>query len=141
MQLATLVVCRRQRLRVLADDVEQAEGVCLGLDDARLDQPVEHVGRRTGAADLERRRRRELALEEREPAEQVPRRRVEQVEAPVDRGEHRLLAPRRIARALRENREVGVKQPEQLGAGDRPEPGRGELDREWQAVQAPTQLG
>ncbi len=40
-----------------------------------------------------------------------------------------------------QNREAGVEQAEQLRAGDRPEPGRGELDREWQAVQAPAQLG
>ena len=72
---------------------------------------------------------------------QMLRRRIEQAEAPVDRGAHRSMALGRIPGACSERVEAGVEKPEQLRRRPRPEPRGSKLDRERDPVEPVADLG
>jgi hypothetical protein len=60
--------------------------------------------------------------------------------APVDRGAQRLLPLGSVARAGCEHLEGVVEALEQRLRGQEPQPGGSELESQWQAVQAPTDV-
>src|SRR5438876_2697496 len=98
------------------------------LDEAL--QRAEHALDLLVRADALRRRDRPAAGEDREPGEERPLRRVEQVVAPCDRRRQRALAVRQIRNASADDVEPVHEPFEQRGRIEHPQPGRRELDRQ-----------
>ena len=126
---------------VLADRLQHPEPVALavrlheGLVDERL-QLVED-GLAGVCADGLDVREGAPAGEDGQAPEQALLRLLEERVAPVDRGPERLLPLGNVARAGREHVEGAVEPLEQRLRGQKPQAGRGELEGERQAVQAP----
>jgi hypothetical protein len=130
---------------VLAHGVQQAEALAVGDDERLLEQPGEQsddppAGDRTVGADLLGRLEREAAGEDREPTVKDALLGGEQVVAPVDRGPQRLLPGQRRAAACAEQVEALAQVRGDLVERERGRAGRGELDGQRHAVQAPADL-
>ena len=94
-------------------------------------EAVERVGAAHGFGGVER----EAAREHAEAREERLRVGVQQVVAPADRRPQRLLALRRVARAGAEEVEPAAQAVEDLRRRQDLDARRGELDRQWQAVE------
>src|SRR5437764_3441179 len=116
--------------------------VLLGLPDKALvherRDPFEH--RPVDAADGLGRRERAAAGKDAELREEPLLVLAEQVVAPVERGSQRLLVLRRVAAAAGQELEAVAETGEHRGRRQELRPGRGELDRERQAVEAGAEL-
>ena len=136
MQAPPFRIGGRQFFRVLADDLEEPVPAARGLHDARRDERVELLDGGLGAADVEHCLGREPTVEDRQPAEQPPLRRIEQLDAPVDRRAHGPMAGRRITRPAGEGVEARIEQTQQLARCERAEPRRRQFDCERQPLRA-----
>ena len=131
-QVAPLVVGGRQLAGVLADQVEQPVAVASPPHHARVDERGQMLDCRPLTADGERRLGREAAAEDRQAAQQVPCRGLEQLVAPVERGAHRPLTRRLVACPAGEHVETRVQALEQLVGCEDAEPWSRQLDRQRQ---------
>jgi len=145
-----LLAARRQLFdRELADRIEHA--VARGavrplfpLDQTLVDKGADgvedgHLVRQ--AADGRGRRQVEAAGEDAQAGEQRPLAPVQQTVAPGDRGSHGPEPLRQIARAAGQQGQAPVEPGQERPRRQQIEPGRGELDRQRQAVQPPDDLG
>jgi hypothetical protein len=135
--------------RVLADGVEQVvpcvAGIVIHAQQRLVGEPgqqLEHALWADAApgSDLLGRGQREAAREHCQPAEGHAFVLVQQVVAPVEGRPQRLVAARGRARATGQHGEKVAQVPGQLTDGQHPHLGRGQLDRQRQAVEPPAYL-
>ena len=130
--------------RILANRLEHPEARLPGVvgvreHERRVEQRVERtgdVGRRVVDDVLDRLERRGRG-EDAERGEHPLGRLVQQADAPVDRRAERALPFRQVGRTSCEEREPPADPLRHPFRPENPDPGGGELDREWKAVERP----